>query len=398
MGDATIPMKPCPSCTATGASVFFRVTSTPVTCTSIFDTPQQARAVASGPVDLAVCSRCGLIFNASFDAGRAEIGARYESSQAASMHFTEFARGLADTWITRHSLAGGSVLEIGCGQCDFLRLLLQRGVARGLGLDPLAPTDPQPPLAGLQVQQRQFDASTLDLAADAVVCRHTLEHVQDVHVFLRTLAPWAARDRKRVVLFELPATERLLSERAFWDVYYEHCNYFSADSLAYAFEASGLQVLRCEPAYGDQYLLLEARAADLTDARTLPDVSDLQAHCIEFGRDVAAAVARCDARLAAMAAGAGPVVLWQGAAKTVGFLAALQCGALVHSAVDLNPQRHGRFLPGSGLPVVSPHALLQIRPSQVVLMNPVYRSEVQALLRQLGVTASLTTVVDLCSP
>jgi hypothetical protein len=290
------------------------------------------------------------------------------------------------------------VLEIGCGQCDFLRLLLQRGVARGLGLDPLAPADPQPPLAGLQVQQHLFDASTFDLDADAAVCRHTLEHVQDVHVFLRTLARWATRDRKRVVLFELPATERLLSERAFWDVYYEHCNYFSTDSLEYAFEVSGLQVLRCEPAYGDQYLLLEACAADATAARTLPDVSDLQARCIEFGRDVAAAVARCDERLAAMAAGAGPVVLWQGAAKTVGFLAALQCGALVHSAVDLNPQRHGRFLPGSGLPVVPPQALLQIRPSQVVLMNPVYRSEVQALLTQLGVTANLTTVVDLCSP
>jgi hypothetical protein len=397
MSETSIATKPCPSCAGANAIPFFRVAATPVTCTSIFDTPEQARAVPSGPVDLAACPACGLIYNTAFDAARAQIGARYESSQAASAHFGAFARDLARTWVERHALAGRTVLEIGCGQCDFLRLLLETGVRHGIGVDPLAPAPPPADGARLEIQQRLFDDTTLDIEAKAAVCRHTLEHIDDVDGFLQALGRWAARDSERVVLFELPATERLLDDRGFWDVYYEHCNYFTARSLTHAFERAGFEVLRCEPTYGDQYLLLEARAAAARElAPQRRGVADLVTRCAEFARDVAAAVDRCGHRLRAMSASGGPIVLWQGAAKTVGFLAAIPAGDRVRCAVDLNVQRHGRYLPGTGLAVIAPEALRALRPAHVVLMNPVYRDEVQAMLDRLGVAARLTTVVELC--
>jgi hypothetical protein len=397
MSETSIATTPCPSCADTRAVPFFRVAATPVTCTSIFDSAEEARAVPCGPVALAVCTACGLIYNTAFDAARAQIGARYESSQAASAHFGAFARDLAQTWVERHALAGQTVLEIGCGQCDFLRLLLATGVERGIGIDPLAPASAPADGPRLEIQQRLFDTTTLDIEAKAAVCRHTLEHIDDVDGFLRALCRWAARDGERVVLFELPATERLLDERGFWDVYYEHCNYFTAPSLTHAFERAGFEVLRCEPTFGDQYLLLEARAAS-THAPPPPcrGVADIVLGCREFAREVAAAVDRCERRLRAMSAAGGPIVLWQGAAKTVGFLAAIPASDRVHCAVDLNAQRHGRYLPGSGLAVVAPEMLRALRPAHIVLMNPAYRAEVQAMLDGLGVAARLITVVELC--
>jgi hypothetical protein len=199
-----------------------------------------------------------------------------------------------------------------------------------------------------------------------------------------------------VVLFELPATERLLDEGAFWDVYYEHSNYFTARSLTHAFERAGFEVLRCEHTYGDQYLLLEARLAPKTGSRpALYGVDAIVERCRSFGHRVTAAVNRCEGNLRRMS-DCGPTVVWQGAAKTVGFLAAVAGSELVHCAVDLNAQRHGRFLPGSGLPVLAPQALRALQPAHVVLMNPVYRSEVQSMLNDLSVAACLTTVVELC--
>ena len=61
------------------------------------------------------------------------------------------------------------------------------------------------------------------------------------------------------MLFELPDVRRVLDEVAFWDVYYEHCSYFSAGSLARLFRATGFEVLDLALDYDDQYLLLEAR-------------------------------------------------------------------------------------------------------------------------------------------
>jgi hypothetical protein len=395
MSETSIAIKPCPSCAQTGAMPFFRIASTPVTCTSIFDSAEEARAVPSGPVDLAVCTECGLIYNTAFDAARALIGARYESSQAASAHFGAFARDLARTWVERHALVGQPVLEIGCGSCDFLRLLLDHGVGRAIGIDPLAP--PAPDDARVELHRRLFDATTSDIDAKAAVCRHTLEHIEDVDGFLQALHGWAARDDDRMVLFELPATERLLAERGFWDIYYEHCNYFTARSLAHAFERAGFEVLRCEPVYGEQYLLLEARAARThTQACDAHAVTDIVNRCRSFAHDVPAAIEHCVHALHAMSASGAPIVLWQGAAKTVGFLAAVSGSRHVHCAVDLNVQRHGRYLPGSALAVLAPEALRALRPAHVVLMNPVYRSEVQAMLDNLGVATHLTTVVELC--
>lgn len=387
----------CTSCGSDAVRPFYSVSETPVTCTSIFDSPQEAMAVPMERVDLVVCQGCGLIFNAAFDPARAEIGARYESSQASSAHFSAFARSLAKSWVERHALAGRAVLEIGCGHGDFLRLLLREGVASAVGIDPLAAPESAPTTPGLRLHAGLFDAGTPDVRAAAAVCRHTLEHVHLVHDFLLALAAWARREPGRVVLLELPATERLITERAFWDVYYEHCNYFTAESLTRAVELAGFEVTRQERVYGDQYLILEGRIRR-GDAPALPaPPEEWSTTCLRFGEDVRATVARCDRRLEAMAAQGGPIVLWQGAAKTVGFLASLGRRGLVHSAVDLSPQRQGRFLPGSGLPVHAPAELPRIAPKHVILMNPVYIDEVRAMLEGLGVHASLLTVNDLCA-
>lgn len=386
----------CPGCGAPAEAAVYTVAATPVTCASVFTSAEEAQAVPMGRVDLVSCVQCGLLFNPLFDTKLAEVGARYESSQAASAHFSSFARSLARSWVDRHALRGKSVLEIGCGRGEFLRLLLEEGVAHAQGLDPVAPAGGVRE-SNLQIDPLCFDASTLDREADAVVCRHTLEHIANLQDFLQQLAQWARRDPARVVLFEVPAAERVLDEAAFWDVYYEHCNYFTAESMAHAFEAAGFEVLHHERVYGDQYLILEARAAIQPVPATACDFSSLRLQSARFGHRAREAIAHCDRHLATMAASGRPVVLWQGAAKTVGFLASLKSVAPIHSAVDLSPERKDRFLPGSGLAVHAPRALPAINPQYVILMNPVYLEEVQRQLDAMGVAAKLLTVNDICT-
>jgi SAM-dependent methyltransferase len=387
----------CRGCGQTDGVPVYTVAATPVTCATVFASVEEARAVPLGRVELVSCRHCGLMFNPRFDAALAEVGARYESSQAASAHFGSFARSLAKGWVKRHGLAGKTVLEIGCGHGEFLRLLRAEGIGHAEGLDPVAPAAgyDEP---GFHVEARAFDAGTVSRDADAVVCRHTLEHIPDVHGFLSLLAQWARRDPARVVLFEVPATERILAEAAFWDIYYEHCSYFTAASLRHAFEAAGFEVLRDERVYGDQYLILEARAArpGALSGGT-DDFTALQRECLDFGQRAREAIARCEERLDRLAAEGGPLVLWQGAAKTVGFVASLRNAGRLHSAVDLSVQRHGQFLPGHGLAVHAPQTLPTIAPRYVILMNPVYLHEVGAQLDALGVKATLLTVNDLCA-
>ena len=75
-----------------------------------------------------------------------------------------------------------------------------------------------------------------------------------------------------------------------------------------------------------------------------------------------------------------------------GFSPALNEPACIDSAIDLSPSRHGKFLPGSGLPVHAPEELLRLRPRHIVLMNPVYLGEVQRQVDSLGVAATVHSV------
>ena len=111
--------------------------------------------------------------------------------------------------------------------------------------------------------------------ADYVCCRHTLEHIHDVLDFMR-LVRTAIGDRPDVpVFFELPDLERVLVERAFWDIYYEHCSYFTLGSLARLFRRTGFEVTELWKAYDGQYLMIEARPVAGPTTAALAQEDDL---------------------------------------------------------------------------------------------------------------------------
>lgn len=388
----------CPACGAAPGPILLHVPATPVTVSSVFETPEQARRVPNAEVALVACSVCELIFNASFDPKLAMIGARYESSQAASRRFGQFATELARDWVERHGLAGKAVLEIGCAQGGFLELMIEHGVARGIGFDPLVLPRDASDVADdrLELRSIAFDRSQLAVEASAAICRHTLEHIGDLKDFLENLLEWARRGRDRRVLIEVPAAERILAEGAFWDVYFEHCNYFTATSLQRVFEDAGFAVLGVRHVYGEQYLLLEAVAGDGSAARRggaaasrSVDIGSQFAGRVEANRRAAAS------RLGARTDRRGLPVLWQGAAKAVGLLAGLPAGDWVDCAIDISPGRQGCFLPGSGLAIRSPGYLENMNPSVVVLMNEVYLDEVRRSLRAMRMDRRVVSINQL---
>ena len=392
----------CPLCGGTEGLEFFHQPSVPTNVIVLFDDPDEARAWPRGSLRLLACPDCGLIYNADVDPALIEYSSRIEETQAFSPHFAAYAETLAEHWIERHRLRGRDLLEIGCGKGEFLATLCRLGPNRGVGFDPAARPERLPDALAerLSLVVDYFDERQLDLDADAVVCRHTLEHVPDLAGFLGLLRRWAARRaRPPVLLFEVPDTRRILAEAAFWDLYYEHCNYFTADSLRYAFERSGFRVLEVRSAYDGQYLLLDAEPAP--EGRPAPAPPAAAAETVRaaeaFGRVFREIAARAEAHLQRLRRD-GPVVVWGGGAKGCSFLTALDVAPLVSAVVDVNPHKQGKYLIGTGHPVIGPESLRELRPAHVVVMNPVYVPEIAESLRALGVASRLHAANDVLEP
>jgi len=385
----------CPACGRVGLRGFYRQTGVPVNSCLLLHSGEEAMGFPTGVIHLGLCATCGFVSNTAFDPTLAEYSPRYEETQGFSRRFLEFATSLAAGWVDRYQLTGRTVLEIGCGKGEFLALMAEAGIGRGIGIDPAVKPERIASSAAdrLTWLARRFTEADAALIGDAVVCRHTLEHVGPVRDFVAGLRR-AIGDRSPVVLFELPDTMRVLEEGAFWDVYYEHCSYFSAGSLARLFERCGFEVLDLRTEYDDQYLVLEARpvpgGGEPTSIWPVEDVAAVGAGVDHFEAVTSRVVGEWRRRLADHAAAGETAVVWGASSKGVAFLAT--AGEHVAAAVDINPHKVGTFVAGTGHRIVSPDELRRLRPSLVVAMNPIYRTEIQTELDRLGVSATLDAV------
>jgi len=389
----------CWSCGARDVRDFYEVRGIPAHSCLLMPTPEEAVAYPRRDLALGFCEACGFIQNTAFDPTVHEYSPRYEETQGFSGRFNRFAGELARRLVFRHDLRGKDIVEIGCGKGEFLRLLCEIGDNRGVGIDPAWRPDRVPEgragdRGSVRFIPQLYSPEHADLPADLILCRHTLEHIQPVAELLR-LVRESIGAKDTVVVVEVPDVGRVLRERAFWDIYYEHCSYFSPGSLAHLFRSSGFDVQDLSLDFGDQYILIDARpGGGLGGVRSALE-DDLGRLADDVRRFEVAAPDRVEGwreSLARARERGQHVALWGSGSKAVSFLTTLGVRDEVGCVVDVNPFKQGMYMPGTGHPIVAPERLKTYRPDAVVAMNPVYLDEIRREMRGLGVEAELVAV------
>ncbi len=376
------------TCTVCGGGDVARVVEVPrvpVLCNRLCATPEEARQAPTADVSLGYCRGCGHLYNVDFDPSRVEYAPGYENSLGGSERFRRYADALAEDLVHRYDLRRKVVVEIGCGRADFLRSLCARGGSRGWGFDPSHPEEPDRGDAFVTVVPELYGPDHAHVPADLVCCRHCLEHVQHPVGLLRAVAEALSSRPATPVFFEVPNAVYVLRDGGIWDLIYEHCGYFSAGSLARAFEEAGLAVTEVAEAFGGQFLTLHARSGGPVVPRREIDPADLGAHVEGFADRYRSKVASWRERLSRLARERRRVAVWGAGSKGTTFLNVLDPDAeLVGPVVDVNPRKQGCFVPGTGHPIVAPESLVADPPDAIVVMNPNYVDEIARATRRLG--------------
>jgi hypothetical protein len=385
----------CPVCGSSEVEQLLHIESAPALCNALWPSTAEALDAPAGPIDLSLCVACSHVWNPSFDADLVAYSPAYDNSLHFSAKFQKYAADLADHLIATYSVRGRQIVEIGSGSGDFLRLLCERGDNTGLGYDPShdpanAPEDPR-----ITIEAEMFPP-TLDARAGLVICQHVLEHVEAPAALLDTVAE-SVRGRDDVaVYFEMPDADYMFDTPAVWDLIYEHVGYFGRASLGLLFERAGLEVYRTGRSFGDQYLWIEAGGTPLGAVSTDQGAHDRSVtrtveSAREFARTFSDVIDHWTNRLGDLAE-AGPVAIWGAGSKGVQFLNLADPSGAVTAVVDINPRKAGKFVPRTGQPVVSPDALVDARPATVLVMNPLYRTEIARQLSALGIDAGVEVV------
>jgi 2-polyprenyl-3-methyl-5-hydroxy-6-metoxy-1,4-benzoquinol methylase len=382
----------CPVCNSDQLELFLGISAVPVFCNLLFTSQKEALECKKGDIKLAFCKNCGHIFNAAFDPNLIDYTQVYENPLEYSPRFQAYSKALANLLIQRYALHEKDIISIGCGKGFFLSRLCEFGNNRGVGFDPsIKEADQLDVSKKIKLIKDYYSEQYANYPCDLVVCRHVLEHIYNPKNFLQMLHKTLSILPDVSVFFEVPNALNIFKNFFIWDIIYEHYSYFTPSSLARLFTLSKFSISDISEFFESQFLGINAtlNQSFVSEFSEQRDQIDQIALCIaRFAETYNGIVDEWKHKLEQRKADEQRVVIWGTGSKGVSFLNTVK-NSHIEYAVDINPEKQGKYVAGTAQRIVSPHFLKTYNPNLVVVMNPIYKQEIKKYLDSLSVSARI---------
>lgn len=327
----------------------------PANCSRFMATAEEARAQSTATVQLAWRPDDPYLFNAHFDDGRISHDASYCTSVVDLDQAVQIPTGYYFTdLVLPHSRPSPRILDIGCGQGEFVEALRLQGVD-AVGFDPV-----------LRHEREYLHARYWvpgEAGADIFVMRCVLPHIPEPWQFVAGIAE---SNPGALVLIEYQRLEWILEQQIWYQLSHDHVNLFAAADFHGRFDVVAEGTFS-KGEWG--WVLIRASAPRPVAPRP-------------FGhaRQLDELFAQRSSTLAACTASQRPIAIWGAAGKGIVLGHALRAsGAPIVAAIDADPLRQGLFMEVSGIPILAPdEALAQLtRDTLILVCNPNHLDDIR---------------------
>jgi hypothetical protein len=333
----------------------------PVLQNRVYSTEQEAKNCALGDIDIVQNLETGLIYNDAFDAALMIYDENYNNEQGLSGVFKDHLNWVAS--IVEVHLGKQNVIEVGCGKGFFLELLLK------LGFD-ITGFDSTYDGANPKILKRYFEPGIIQSPASGLILRHVLEHIPDPVDFLFQIKK--SNGHQGLIYIEVPCFDWIMNNRTWFDLFYEHVNYFRLDDFKRMFG----RLIDYGHCFGGQYLYVVA------DLSTLHRPKFNESRPILFPKNFLMSLNPPQKSRPRADGSRHQVAVWGGASKGVIYsLLRERIGLPIDLVIDLNPAKQGKFIPVTGLRVYSPdQAMMKLKDGATVyVMNSNYLKEIKEM-------------------
>ncbi len=361
----------------------------------LLGTPDTADPVF--PLHLRVCPECGLgqigeyllpdqIFDDEYP---------YLSSMSTSwlQHAEEYAARLtADQQLGPETL----VVEVASNDGYLLARFAERGIPV-LGVEPSGNVADIAIAAGVPTVKAFFGVETAErIVAEhghprVVAANNVLAHVPDLADFAGGFATLC--DEATVITVENPSFAVQLEQNQFDTIYHEHFSYLTAHAVRIFAGLAGLDLWRVEtlPTHGgsNRYWLGLAGVRQIEPSVDAVIAEELETGLLSpatwqsFAAKSQSAIDGLSEWLEERSASGRTIVGYGAAAKGNTFLNAVgEPARRLDWVVDASPEKQGKYLPGSHVPIVAPETIGQQSPDDVLILPWNLQAEISALVEQ----------------
>lgn len=372
----------CPVCQEKNSEVFLERDQVPANQNLVIASFSKALNISKGKLSLHKCRFCGFVFNGAFDPSLLQYGEFYDNTQDQSPLFQRHLAALVAELIEKKGFQNHQIIEIGCGKGRFLESLITHPLSknRGIGFDPTYLGNLDLYEGRLKFEKRFYNETCSQVKTDVIICRHVIEHIPNPVQFLKIIKNALLKSPDARLFFETPCLNWILENNVIWDFFYEHCSYFTSESLSFAFEQAGFQVEQVRHVFGSQYLWLEA---SLGSRRKRPSPANEFLGSINRYLAAESELKRNWEEKIQKLLKLGKIAIWGAGAKGVTFANLFDPNReFFECVVDINPRKQNHFLPGTGHRIIGVEKLKEYRIANAILMNPNYLQENQKLLKE----------------
>lgn len=369
------------------------------------DTVPAAREAPRLPLELMLCTRCGFLQQASDAAHRLlveRVYAQYQPTYSMSGKVNSYVEGFVNyTLKVAEVHPGDLVIEIGSNDGGMLALLDARKI-RAVGIEPSDNLCSMARSRGLTVENTFFGAAAAaEIAqrhgkAKLILTRHTLEHVFDPLDFLRGISDLLSKDGYAVI--EVPYVGLQMQNNQFQSMTFQHVSLFSLTSLNHALHKAGLTLVDARFVDMDAgSVVVFAIKGEFSPNGFIMDGLEYE-QALEFDRPEGYAsffdgitrtfqVART--YLESLAARGLTVAGYGAGSKGQAILNMFKLDTpTIAFVIDDTPGNAGRFIPGTGIPVVASDDARSSHCEIVLVTAPTHvREIVSKESRRLGLRA-----------
>lgn len=353
-------------------------------CESFLSAEQLDQMEAFYPLHVYVCEKCFLVQLSEYVSPE-HIFSDYAYFSSYSDSWLAHAKAYTGLMIEKFGIGSNSlVVELASNDGYLLQYFVQRGVPV-LGVEPAANVAEFAVRKGVPSLVKFFGNRTAaelvagGKQADLLLGNNVLAQVPDINDFVSGMK--VLLKPHGVITMEFPHLLCLMEQNQFDTIYHEHFSYFSFSTVEKIFAAHGLTLFDLDeiPTHGGSLRIYGRHNEDQSHAVTTRVVEIKR-------REEAAGLLRLDAyshfqeqvketkrKLLEFLIGArrqGKVVAGYGAPGK-GNTLLNYCGIrsdFIDYTVDRNPHKHGKFLPGTHIPIFSPDHIRETRPSYVLIL------------------------------
>jgi len=364
------------------------------------------------PLKVVVCDQCWLVQTEDYADADELFSADYAYFSSTSTGWLAHAKRYTEQMTQQLGLNADSfVIEVASNDGYLLKNFVEVDIPC-LGIEPTASTAEAAEKLGIPVL-REFFCESLgqQLAqqgkqADLIAGNNVFAHVPDINDFTKGLK--AVLKPNGIITLEFPHLMRLIEHAQFDTIYHEHFSYLSLHTVSLIFAKAGLRVWDVEElsTHGGSLRIYGCHADDARktnkEVKALLEEEarqGLQALEIYSGFQPCADKIKNDLL--------GFLLEQKKAGKSVAAYGAAAKGNTLLNYAGVKPDllpfvcdaaaaKQNKFMPGSHIPIISPHAMIVAKPNYVLILPWNIAEEVKTQLSQdLPGTEFVTAVPEL---